>query len=79
MARRVASIVGLTAQRRGRHPCLQDCTGRLVARLDQAAEAGEVVKMHELAILTTLEVICQVGRKVVKWAFWASESVGGVG
>lgn len=62
----VASVVGLTAQRRGRHPCLQDCTGRLVARLDQAAEAGEVVKMHELAILTTLEVICQVGRKVLK-------------
>lgn len=32
-----------------------------MARLGQAAEAGEVVKMHELAVLTTLEVICQVG------------------
>lgn len=42
-------------------PGFADCGERLVAELGRAAQAGEVVLMHELAILTTLEVICQVG------------------
>lgn len=39
------------------------CAGRLAGRLDAAAAAGEVVRMHDLAVLTTLEVICEV-----RWA-----------
>lgn len=52
--------------------CPQNCTQRLVARLDQAAAQGEVVKMHELAILTTLEVICQVGRAQGPAGVWCA-------
>ena len=49
-------------------PGFLGCADRLAARLGAAAEAGEVVRMHDLAILTTLEVICQVG--------WPAAAVG---
>lgn len=41
-------------------PGFISCTEHLVERLDKAAEKEDVVLMHLLAILTTLEVICKV-------------------
>jgi cytochrome P450 len=41
-------------------PSFVACTRRLVSRLDAAAESREVVRLHHLAVLTTLEVICKV-------------------
>eukprot|EP00775_Hariotina_reticulata_P011446 gene11446-11592_t len=42
-------------------PGFTSCTDRLVGILGAAADQQQVVLMHHLAILTTLEVICQVG------------------
>jgi hypothetical protein len=41
-------------------PGFTSCTDRLVAVLGAAADQQQQVLMHHLAILTTLEVICQV-------------------
>lgn len=41
-------------------PGFTSCTDRLVGVLGAAADQQQVVLMHHLAILTTLEVICQV-------------------
>lgn len=41
-------------------PRFQACADRLAARLEAAAGAGEVAHMHDLLILTTLEVITLV-------------------
>lgn len=41
-------------------PGFLECSARLAACLETAAEEVEVVRMHDLAVQTTLEVICQV-------------------
>jgi hypothetical protein len=41
-------------------PGFISCTEHLVQRLDAAAEQKEVVQLHHLTVLTTLEVICKV-------------------
>lgn len=41
-------------------PGFVSCTQRLVQHLEGSAAAEEVVLMHHLTILTTLEVICKV-------------------
>lgn len=45
-------------------PGFISCTEHLVQRLDAAAESQQVVLMHHLTVLTTLEVICKVCRYV---------------
>ncbi|WIA29722.1 hypothetical protein OEZ86_012202 [Tetradesmus obliquus] len=42
-------------------PGFISCTEHLVERLEAAAESREVVQLHHLTVLTTLEVICKVG------------------
>ncbi|WIA09641.1 hypothetical protein OEZ85_009029 [Tetradesmus obliquus] len=42
-------------------PGFISCTEHLVERLEAAAEQREVVQLHHLTVLTTLEVICKVG------------------
>lgn len=42
-------------------PGFVSCTAHMVQALERAAEEQKVVLMHELAILTTTEVICKVG------------------
>lgn len=41
-------------------PGFISCTEHLVQRLDAAAESQQVVLLHHLTVLTTLEVICKV-------------------
>lgn len=41
-------------------PGFVDCTKHLITRLEQAADDGQVVFMHYLAVAVTLEVICKV-------------------
>eukprot|EP00878_Enallax_costatus_P044862 GHUV01053631.1.p1 GENE.GHUV01053631.1~~GHUV01053631.1.p1 ORF type:complete len:226 (+),score=26.62 GHUV01053631.1:787-1464(+) len=43
-------------------PGFISCTQHLVQRLEEAAEKQDVVLMHHLTVLTTLEVICKVCR-----------------
>jgi cytochrome P450 len=41
-------------------PGFISCTEHLVQRLEAAADQREVVQLHHLTVLTTLEVICKV-------------------
>jgi cytochrome P450 len=44
-------------------PSFVGCTQHLMEELGRAADAKETVLMHELAIMTTVEVICKVGQR----------------
>lgn len=46
------------------------CTEHLVERLEAAAESREVVQLHHLTVLTTLEVICKASATRLSTSQW---------